>query len=70
MVMVRGFRIERLTGEMDRRFGRTHEIFSPDGYRFDGGEHSLICDSWQEALDEAQMKWVEPCPPECPCKQE
>ena len=69
MRTVRGFRIERLRSAIDKRACNTHEVHCPPGHTYGGGEHSLICGSWQEALDEANEDMIQPCvDQDCDCQ--
>jgi hypothetical protein len=63
------FKIEALAHGHDARVGR-YEVFAPEGYHFNGGEHSLLCYSHQEARHVVKTNQVYPCDADCVCKEE
>lgn len=67
--MTRRCNVVKLRGTSDDRHGRTHEVFAPPGFRFDGGEHSKLAYGLREAMEIAN-ETVYPCPAECECRDE
>ncbi len=62
-------KIMKLRSKPDRRAGNTHEVIAPDGWRFECELHAQIAGSLEEAEALAREP-LEPCPADCPCKED
>lgn len=45
----------------------TIEIDAPDGFKFDGELHALVCFDWADVIDRLTHMTIEKCPADCEC---